>query len=99
MALRWFHSIATALALAALVAAPASLPAASKVKPAPQAKAGGQNPAPAPAEPAIGPIDTQAQHALVMEAETGTILLDKNSEERMPPASMSKVMTAYLVFD
>jgi D-alanyl-D-alanine carboxypeptidase (penicillin-binding protein 5/6) len=99
MALRWFHSIATALALAVLVAAPASLPAASKVKPAPQAKAGAQNPAPAPAEPAIGPIDTQAQHALVMEAETGTILLDKNSEERMPPASMSKVMTAYLVFD
>lgn len=97
MALRWFHSIATALALAALVAAPASLPAASKVKPAPQAKTGAQNPA--PAEPAIGPIDTQAQHALVMEAETGTILLDKNSEERMPPASMSKVMTAYLVFD
>jgi serine-type D-Ala-D-Ala carboxypeptidase (penicillin-binding protein 5/6) len=97
MALRWFHSIATALALAALVAAPASLPAASKVKPAPQAKTGAQNPA--PAEPAIGPIDTQAQHALVMEAETGTILLDKNSEERLPPASMSKVMTAYLVFD
>lgn len=99
MALRWFGPIATALALAALVV-PGPLPAsAAKVKPAPQAKAGPQNPAATAAEPVIGPIDTQAQHALVMEAETGTVLLDKNADERMPPASMSKVMTAYLVFD
>jgi D-alanyl-D-alanine carboxypeptidase (penicillin-binding protein 5/6) len=33
-----------------------------------------------------------------MEAETGAVLLDKKADERMPPASMSKVMTAYLVF-
>ena len=34
-----------------------------------------------------------------MEVETGTVLLDKNADERMPPASMSKLMTAYVVFD
>ena len=34
-----------------------------------------------------------------MEVETGTVLLDKNAEERIPPASMSKLMTAYVVFD
>jgi serine-type D-Ala-D-Ala carboxypeptidase (penicillin-binding protein 5/6) len=34
-----------------------------------------------------------------MEVETGTVLLNKNAEERIPPASMSKLMTAYLVFD
>src|SRR5205807_6737368 len=44
-------------------------------------------------------IDTQAKHAMILEAETGAVLLDKFGDERIPPASMSKVMTAYLVFD
>src|SRR4051794_41922886 len=99
MALRWMQPIAAALALAALVAAPATLPAATKGKAPAPAKAAQQNPAPAPSEPVLGPIDTQAKHAFILEAETGTVLLDKNADERMPPASMSKVMTAYLVFD
>ncbi|HUC71658.1 MAG TPA: D-alanyl-D-alanine carboxypeptidase family protein [Stellaceae bacterium] len=47
--------------------------------------------------PAVG-IDTQATHAIIVEVETGAVLLDKNADERMPPASMSKMMTAYLVF-
>ena len=51
-----------------------------------------------PGKPGAG-IDTQAKHALVVEVETGTVLLDKLADERMPPASMSKIMTAYLVFD
>ena len=100
MTRRWFHSIAAAFALAALVATPAALPASAKVKQAATAKVPASAPKQAaPAEPVVGPIDTQAQHALVMEAETGTVLLDKNAEERMPPASMSKIMTAYVVFD
>ena len=44
-------------------------------------------------------IETQAKHALVLEADTGVVLLDKGADERMPPASMSKIMTAYVVFD
>jgi D-alanyl-D-alanine carboxypeptidase (penicillin-binding protein 5/6) len=51
-----------------------------------------------PAKPTAG-METQAQHALVVEVETGTVLLDKGADERMPPASMSKIMTAYIVFD
>ena len=54
--------------------------------------------APAPAKPTAG-MDTQATHAFVLEVETGTVLLDKAADERMPPASMSKIMTAYVVFD
>ena len=48
--------------------------------------------------PTIG-IDTQATHAFIIETETGAVLLDKAAEEHMPPASMSKMMTAYVVFD
>jgi D-alanyl-D-alanine carboxypeptidase (penicillin-binding protein 5/6) len=51
-----------------------------------------------PAKP-TGAMETQAQHAFVIEVETGTVLLDKAADEHMPPASMSKIMTAYVVFD
>jgi D-alanyl-D-alanine carboxypeptidase (penicillin-binding protein 5/6) len=43
-------------------------------------------------------LDTAARHALILEADTNTILFDKRADERMPPASMSKIMTAYIVF-
>ncbi len=52
----------------------------------------------APANP-TGGMETQATHAFVIEADTGTVLLDKAADERMPPASMSKIMSAYVVFD
>ena len=54
--------------------------------------------APVPANPTAG-METQATHAFVIETETGTVLLDKAADEHMPPASMSKIMTAYVVFD
>jgi D-alanyl-D-alanine carboxypeptidase (penicillin-binding protein 5/6) len=92
---------AAVLALSALCAAPGPSPAvAAKMKPAAPTRAAPGEPRmrAAPAEPINGPIDTQARHALIIEAETGAVLLDKGAEERMPPASMSKVMTAYVVF-
>jgi serine-type D-Ala-D-Ala carboxypeptidase (penicillin-binding protein 5/6) len=52
---------------------------------------------PPPGNPAYG-IETQAKHAFILEAETGAVLLDKGADERIPPASMSKIMTAYIVF-
>lgn len=44
-------------------------------------------------------IDTPATHAFMVDTATGTVLLDKNADERMPTSSMSKAMTLYLVFD
>ena len=44
-------------------------------------------------------FETRAQHALLMDAETETILFQKAAEERMPPASMAKLMTVAVVFD
>lgn len=44
-------------------------------------------------------FDTEADYALLMDAETGYVMLDKQADTRMAPASMSKLMTAYLVFE
>ena len=44
-------------------------------------------------------METKAKNALLMDFDTGTILLEKNADEKMPPASMSKLMTAYMIFE
>ena len=43
-------------------------------------------------------IETIAREAVIIDATTGRILFDKNADRRMPPASMSKLMTVYMVF-
>lgn len=40
-----------------------------------------------------------AQSAILMEAEGGQIIFQKNSDEQLPPASVTKVMTLLLIFD
>jgi serine-type D-Ala-D-Ala carboxypeptidase (penicillin-binding protein 5/6) len=42
--------------------------------------------------------DTAARQAIVMDFKSGAVLFEKNADERMPPSSMSKTMTAYMVF-
>lgn len=37
--------------------------------------------------------------ALLMEAETGTVLYEKAADERMSPASVTKIMTLLLIFE
>lgn len=44
-------------------------------------------------------FDTEASAAWVYDVATGTVLIDKNAAEPMPPASMSKLMTVYMVFE
>lgn len=44
-------------------------------------------------------LDTQAREAILVDPQTNTVLLDKNSDASMPPASMSKLMTVYLLFE
>lgn len=46
-----------------------------------------------------GAIETMAREAILVDADTGAVLLEKNADQLMPPASMSKIMTAYMVFD
>jgi D-alanyl-D-alanine carboxypeptidase (penicillin-binding protein 5/6) len=47
----------------------------------------------------VGNVDVLARQALVVDFETGATLLEKNADDRMPPSSMSKLMTMYVVFD
>jgi serine-type D-Ala-D-Ala carboxypeptidase (penicillin-binding protein 5/6) len=44
-------------------------------------------------------IDTSAREALLIDFDTGTVLFEKNADVPMPPASMTKIMTAYLAFE
>ncbi len=48
---------------------------------------------------AAEPIDTAAKQAFMIDFATGAVLLEKNADELMPPSSMSKLMTSYMVFD
>jgi len=43
--------------------------------------------------------ETTAKQAVLLEAATGIVLLDKGADVRMPTSSMSKMLTIYLVFD
>jgi D-alanyl-D-alanine carboxypeptidase (penicillin-binding protein 5/6) len=44
-------------------------------------------------------IETTAQQAIILDYRTGAVLMEKNADELMAPSSMSKLMTAYLVFE
>jgi D-alanyl-D-alanine carboxypeptidase (penicillin-binding protein 5/6) len=85
--------LAATLAVAAMLAAaaiaqqptPATTPAATEQQPA------------APAKPDL--LNTPANFAYIMDGDTGQELYSKNGHERMIPASMSKLMLYYVVFE
>lgn len=92
--------LGAALPLPALVAPAAAqnraAPGPARPAAAPRAPAG---PAATPANTPLGPFDTAARQALIVDFDTDAVLLEKNADERMPPSSMSKLMTMYMVFD
>ncbi len=44
-------------------------------------------------------IETPARQAILLDMGTGAVLFEKNADEPMPPASMSKLMTVYLLLE
>nr|WP_204671805.1 serine hydrolase [Gracilibacillus alcaliphilus] len=44
-------------------------------------------------------IEVEAESAIVVDANTGKILYEKESDLKLPPASMTKMMTEYLVLE
>ncbi|WP_206424299.1 D-alanyl-D-alanine carboxypeptidase family protein [Cohnella candidum] len=75
--------LAAALLSAALAAAPAA-PAAAKE--------------PVPAKPATD-LAPNAKSAILMDADSGTVVFEKNSHAALPPASITKIMTMLLVME
>jgi len=52
-------------------------------------------PAPKPGEP----YQTAAPNAILIEADSGSVLFEKSADALVPPASLSKMMTAEVVFN
>ncbi len=51
------------------------------------------------AHPARAAFETRATAAWIYDLTTGTVLLAKNADVPLPPASMSKIMTLYMLFE
>jgi D-alanyl-D-alanine carboxypeptidase (penicillin-binding protein 5/6) len=92
-----------ALAGAAALEAPAALAQQQRPRPPGPARPGQpaapREPQGTPASTPLGPFNTAARHALIIDFDTGATLLEKEADVSMPPASMSKLMTAYVVFE
>jgi len=52
-----------------------------------------------PGEAAAPPFDTPATVAFMKDLSSGAILYAKNADQRIPPASLAKMMTVYVAFD
>ena len=78
---------------------PAPRPAAHPA-PAHGARKPAEAPAPtgSPANTPLGPLDTAARWAVILDFNTGATLLDKDADAPMPPSSMTKLMTMYIVY-
>jgi len=50
------------------------------------------------ADPSRAAFQSDAPYAFLMDYDTGAVLYNKRGDERMPPASMSKLMTLAVVF-
>ena len=44
-------------------------------------------------------IETIAEQAFLIDMTTGEVLFEKNADRPVPPASMSKMMTTYMIFE
>jgi len=44
-------------------------------------------------------IETPARQAIIIDFDSGTVMMEKNADELMAPSSMSKLMTVFMVFE
>jgi D-alanyl-D-alanine carboxypeptidase (penicillin-binding protein 5/6) len=103
MLTRRFALLSSVLSVAALPALAQPRRAARLVAAKAKAKVPAQNAAPPtdndPANTPLGPVATTARWAFIIDFTTGATLLDKHADERMPPSSMTKLMTIYIVYE
>ena len=85
--------------LLAAASMPVALPALARKRPPGAAAKDATPPTPAtPADTPLGPIDTTARFALIVDFNTGATLLEKDADVSMVPSSLTKIMTAYIVY-
>ena len=90
--------LALVSAAGAQPARPPQRPPAGVARPAGRARTTPQ-PAGTPANTPLGPLDTAAKFAIILDHVTGAVLLDKDADVAMVPSSMTKLMTAYIVYE
>ncbi|MGO4276185.1 serine hydrolase, partial [Paenibacillus sp. TAF58] len=44
-------------------------------------------------------LTPNAQSAVLMDADTGTVIAEKNKDAKLPPASITKIMTMLLIME
>lgn len=44
-------------------------------------------------------LSPNARSAVLIDADTGTVIVDKNKDEKLPPASITKIMTMLLIME
>lgn len=93
--------LAFAIATSALISAAPAVAASHAAKPAAQKKPAAAAPAAAPAagQTAVagGPPALPAKAWLLMDFDSGEVLASANPDEPLPPASLTKMMTSFLV--
>jgi serine-type D-Ala-D-Ala carboxypeptidase (penicillin-binding protein 5/6) len=52
-----------------------------------------------PANTPLGPLDTEAKYAIIVDFNSGATLLDKDADVPQVPSSLTKMMTAYIVYE
>ena len=55
--------------------------------------------APVAAQPIPKPPSTAGESYILMDAATGRVLAEKNADKRLAPASLTKIMTGYVVYE
>jgi D-alanyl-D-alanine carboxypeptidase (penicillin-binding protein 5/6) len=61
-------------------------------------EAAADTPPSTPADTPLGPVDTAAKQAVIIDFNTGTTILAKDADVPMTPSSMTKLMTAYITY-
>jgi D-alanyl-D-alanine carboxypeptidase (penicillin-binding protein 5/6) len=79
--------------------APAKKSPAKEATATPQAASGGESGGAAAGPRGPSQFETEARNALLVDFHTGAVLYEKAADERVGPASMSKMMTTHMVFE
>jgi len=53
----------------------------------------------APVQPRAEQFATEARNAILVDITSGAVLMEKDADEPVPPASMSKLMTVVMIFE